>query len=74
MIMFQGLIEVFKKLKPNANHRFCVRHMHANFKNNGHTGKILKDRVWNVAKAYKKCEHNTIWTRLIPSLIKHMHF
>ena len=35
MIIFQGLLEVFKEFMPNANHRFCVRHMHANFKSNG---------------------------------------
>ena len=57
MIMFEWLVEVFKELMPNANNKFCVRHMHSNFYNNGHTRKALKNFMWKVARAYKKSKH-----------------
>jgi hypothetical protein len=36
---------------PNAEHRFCVRHLHANLKLKGYTGKAFKDEVWGAARA-----------------------
>lgn len=36
---------------PDANHRFCVRHMYANFKNQ-FKGKDLKDLFWATACSY----------------------
>ena len=57
MILIQRLLEDLKELMPNVNHKFCVRHIHANFKNHGHDKKALKDHMWNIAKAYKKNEH-----------------
>jgi len=27
-----GLVQVFDTILPHADHRFCVRHMYANFK------------------------------------------
>ncbi|KAL0442141.1 UNVERIFIED_CONTAM: hypothetical protein Sradi_0153000 [Sesamum radiatum] len=36
----KGLIQAFQEVLPGAAHRFCVRHMHSNFKNAGF-------RVWS---------------------------
>jgi hypothetical protein len=36
---------------PNAKHRFCVRHLHADLKLRGYTGKAFKDEVWGTAQA-----------------------
>lgn len=47
----QGLVETFKQLMPTADHRFCVRHMYANF-NIMFKGKDLKDLMWSAARAY----------------------
>ena len=41
----QGLVETFKDLMLNAEHRFCVRHLH---------GKVLKDAMWSAASAATK--------------------
>ena len=38
---------------PNAKHRFCVRHLHANFKKD-FPGKVLKDAMWSAARAATK--------------------
>ncbi|KAL6184128.1 hypothetical protein ACLB2K_045532 [Fragaria x ananassa] len=43
--------QVIKDLFPNAKHRHCVRHLHNNFKGDGHTGLELKQRLWAVARA-----------------------
>ncbi|KAL6179339.1 hypothetical protein ACLB2K_050855 [Fragaria x ananassa] len=43
--------QVIKDLFPNAEHRHCVRHLHNNFKGDGHTGLELKQRLWAVARA-----------------------
>ncbi|KAL6337106.1 hypothetical protein AAG906_036420 [Vitis piasezkii] len=48
-----GLVETFKDLMPNAEHRFCVRHLHANFKKD-FPGKVLKDAMWSAARATTK--------------------
>ena len=42
-----------KDLMPNAEHRFCVRHLHANFKKD-FPGKVLKDATWSAARAATK--------------------
>ncbi|WOK95388.1 hypothetical protein Cni_G04095 [Canna indica] len=38
--------------------RFCVRHLHDNFKKVGYKGRTLKDLVWNAARAYTLAKHN----------------
>ncbi|XP_075675114.1 uncharacterized protein LOC142644369 [Castanea sativa] len=48
-----GLVETFKDLMPNAEHRFCVRHLHANFKKD-FPRKVLKDAMWSAARAATK--------------------
>ena len=38
---------------PNVQHKFCVRHLHANFKKD-FLGKVLKDAVWKATRAVTK--------------------
>ena len=35
----------------HAEHRFCIRHLHANCKARGYTGKAFKDEIWGAAWA-----------------------
>jgi hypothetical protein len=35
----------------HAEHRFCVRHLHANFKRKGFKGKAFKDKLWVATRA-----------------------
>ncbi|XP_077232428.1 uncharacterized protein LOC143869753 [Tasmannia lanceolata] len=44
----KGLVETFEEILPNADHRFCVRHMYNNFKAE-FKGKLLKDTMWSAA-------------------------
>ncbi|KAH7846311.1 hypothetical protein Vadar_012400 [Vaccinium darrowii] len=46
----KGLIETVRTLYPNAEHRFCVRHLYNNFKQN-FKGLVLKDILWKAARA-----------------------
>uniref|UniRef100_A0A2N9H1Q0 MULE transposase domain-containing protein n=1 Tax=Fagus sylvatica TaxID=28930 RepID=A0A2N9H1Q0_FAGSY len=48
----KGLTESFKEVCPKIDHRACVRHISANFKDSGHRGKALKDKLWAAASAY----------------------
>ncbi|GMY27369.1 MuDR family transposase [Fagus crenata] len=52
----KGLTESFKDVCPNMDHRACVRHIYANFRDSGHRGKALKDKLWAAASAYTKFE------------------
>uniref|UniRef100_A0A2N9J5M7 CCHC-type domain-containing protein n=1 Tax=Fagus sylvatica TaxID=28930 RepID=A0A2N9J5M7_FAGSY len=36
--------------------RACVRHIYANFRDSGHRGKALKDKLWAAASAYTEFE------------------
>ncbi|KAI3458672.1 hypothetical protein Pfo_015335 [Paulownia fortunei] len=47
----KGLIQAFEEVFPNSAHRFCVKHMHSNFKNIGFRGQAFKSALWNAAKA-----------------------
>ncbi|KAI3450238.1 hypothetical protein Pfo_006903 [Paulownia fortunei] len=47
----KGLTQAFQEVFLNYEHRFCVRHMHCNFKNYGFIGQAYKFAVWKVAKA-----------------------
>lgn len=47
----QGLGDAVEYLLPYAEHRFCVRHLHANFKAKGYKGKAFKDELWAAARA-----------------------
>uniref|UniRef100_A0A2N9FZE3 SWIM-type domain-containing protein n=1 Tax=Fagus sylvatica TaxID=28930 RepID=A0A2N9FZE3_FAGSY len=46
----KGLVPAVKKVMQGSYHRFCVRHLFANFKKN-HKGKKLKDLMWGAARA-----------------------
>ena len=50
------MTESFKDVCPDIDHRACVRHIYANFKDSGHRGKALKDKLWSVASTYTKFE------------------
>uniref|UniRef100_A0A2N9EU15 CCHC-type domain-containing protein n=1 Tax=Fagus sylvatica TaxID=28930 RepID=A0A2N9EU15_FAGSY len=52
----KGLTESFKDVCPNMDHRACVRHIYANFRDSGHRGKALKDKLWAAASAYTEFE------------------
>lgn len=54
----KGLVEAFKRLMPTVEHRFCLRHMYANF-NKTYKGKEYKDLFWGAASAYTVPEFNT---------------
>ncbi|KAH0727461.1 hypothetical protein KY290_004313 [Solanum tuberosum] len=42
----KGLIEAFDLVLPGVSHRFCVRHLHSNFKRAGYSGMTLKNALW----------------------------
>jgi hypothetical protein len=48
----EGLIPSFEAVIPNADHRICVRHLYADFRNESHKGLLLKDKLWNATSAY----------------------
>jgi hypothetical protein len=46
----QGLIPAVQQVFPEAEHRFCVRHLYQNFQ--GHfKGENLKDQLWACARS-----------------------
>ncbi|KAL0307395.1 UNVERIFIED_CONTAM: hypothetical protein Scaly_2984700 [Sesamum calycinum] len=47
----KGLVGALQELFPNAEHRFCVRHLHSNFKSNGFRGLAFKNGLWKAARA-----------------------
>ncbi|KAG8363831.1 hypothetical protein BUALT_Bualt19G0063100 [Buddleja alternifolia] len=47
----KGLIIAFQQVFPNSDHRFCVRHLHSNFKTAGLRGLAFKDALWKTAMA-----------------------
>ncbi|XP_012845398.1 PREDICTED: uncharacterized protein LOC105965402 [Erythranthe guttata] len=44
----KGLVETMNELMPGVEHRYCIRHMYANFKQK-YKGKELKDLFWKAA-------------------------
>jgi transposase-like protein len=48
---FQGLINAVQKIWPDAEHRFCVRHLYQNFQKAGHKGEVLKNDLWAIARS-----------------------
>ncbi|KAH7861908.1 hypothetical protein Vadar_032518 [Vaccinium darrowii] len=46
----KGLIEAVRTLNPSAEHRFCVRHLYNNFKQD-FKGLVLKDILWKAVRA-----------------------
>lgn len=54
------MLDALEVLLPNNEHRFCVRHLHANFKSKGFKGLAFKDALWSAAMAsnesqFKNC-------------------
>jgi hypothetical protein len=47
----KGLINAVQKVFPDAEHRFCVRHMIQNFQRAGHRGETLKNNLWAIARS-----------------------
>ncbi|KAG8373436.1 hypothetical protein BUALT_Bualt11G0024100 [Buddleja alternifolia] len=47
----KGLIPAFELVFLGAENRFCVRHLHENFKKAGFRGLAFKMALWNAAKA-----------------------
>ncbi|XP_042450409.1 uncharacterized protein LOC122035090 [Zingiber officinale] len=47
----KGLIPAFKQLFPNAENRFCVRHLYSNMKHNGFRSVAVKNALWAAARA-----------------------
>ncbi|KAK6146113.1 hypothetical protein DH2020_019982 [Rehmannia glutinosa] len=47
----KGLIQAFEEAFPDSEHRFCVRHLHNNFKNAGFRGISFKNALWKAARA-----------------------
>ncbi|KAH0672964.1 hypothetical protein KY290_025246 [Solanum tuberosum] len=47
----KDLIEAFNEVLPSISHRFCVRHLHNNFKRTGFSGSSLKCALWAAASA-----------------------
>lgn len=45
-------------MTPGAEHRICCRHLYANYRDVGHKGFVLKDKLWSTVAAYTKAE----WT------------
>jgi hypothetical protein len=46
----KGLINVVGKIFPDAEHRFCVRHLYQNF-HKKHKGETLKNDLWAIARS-----------------------
>ncbi|KAL0367442.1 UNVERIFIED_CONTAM: hypothetical protein Sradi_3634300 [Sesamum radiatum] len=53
---YNVLIQAFQEVLPGAAHRFCVRHMHSNFKNVGFKGLSFKNALLRAAKACTRGE------------------
>nr|GLL46724.1 uncharacterized protein LOC109172155 [Ipomoea trifida] len=53
-----GLIPVVEELFPGLEHRFCARHMHANFLKDGFTGHVIKMQLWAVCKANTEADYH----------------
>ncbi|XP_057739645.1 uncharacterized protein LOC130956635 [Arachis stenosperma] len=54
----KGLVPTFDELLPGVDHRFCVRHLYANFKKK-FPGLNLKKRMWRAAK----CTYLAAWKK-----------
>ncbi|XP_059635755.1 uncharacterized protein LOC132277932 [Cornus florida] len=49
----KGLLEVFEHKYPGADIRFCIKHMHDNFRQK-YKGRILRNIFWNTSTAYTR--------------------
>jgi len=60
----QGLVPSLDSVASNAEHRICCRHLYANYRDAGHKGLALKDKLWGAAAAYTEAE----WRREMEEL------
>jgi len=49
--LLQGLVQVFEEQLPGVEHRFCLRHLYANFKKKFGGGTLLRDLMMGAAKS-----------------------
>nr|GLL49535.1 uncharacterized protein LOC109174707 [Ipomoea trifida] len=47
----KGLLPAVEEQLSGVEHRFCVRHMHANFVKDGFPGQLLKHKLWAICRA-----------------------
>ncbi|KAF6147488.1 hypothetical protein GIB67_021314 [Kingdonia uniflora] len=70
----KGLIGAIAEVFPNANHRFCFRHMYKNMKKY-YRGIHLEGLVWGAAKAWKQTEkHEKLDKRKVDNPKAHVWF
>ncbi|KAG8362826.1 hypothetical protein BUALT_BualtUnG0033700 [Buddleja alternifolia] len=55
----KGLIATFQEVLPTSDHRFCVKHLHNNFKGVGFKGLAFKNILWRVARTTKVSDYKT---------------
>jgi hypothetical protein len=60
----QGLVPSLEVVAPGAEHRICCRHLYVNYRDVGHKGLALKDKLWTADAAYTEAE----WTREMEEL------
>jgi hypothetical protein len=73
--MMQGLGPSFDVVIPMADHRICVRHLYANFRDKGFRGVALKELLWAAASAYTNVEfkyHMEDIKRLNPAAFEYL--
>ena len=46
------------------DHKACVRHIYANFRDSGHKGKVLKYKLWAAASTYTEFEFDAYMAEL----------
>ena len=46
------------------DHKACVRHIYANFRDSGHRGKVLKYKLWAAASTYTEFEFDAYMAEL----------
>ncbi|KAH0644780.1 hypothetical protein KY284_032664 [Solanum tuberosum] len=56
-----AIVEAFDKMMTNVAHRFCVRHLHNNFKTEGFGGQALNDILWKAARTTTEPEFSKRW-------------
>ncbi|KAI5328826.1 hypothetical protein L3X38_028223 [Prunus dulcis] len=72
-----GLDKIFDIVVPEAQHRWCIRHMYENFKEK-FKGKVFKDLLWSAARAshrakpedyVAKCYHKDTYLKTYEPII-----
>ncbi|KAL3744004.1 hypothetical protein ACJRO7_013281 [Eucalyptus globulus] len=59
----KGLVQALAHLMPEAEHRFCLRHLYENFKLH-HRGVELKKLLWKAAMATRVCDFDLAMAQL----------